>query len=475
MPEDGADLVLTIDADYQAIAEEELATTVAEFQAQSGIAIVANPSSGEILAMANVPLYDPNAFVRYDAEVRRNRAVTDLYEPGSTFKAFTFAAALAEKLVQPEDLVFCEDGLMPISGGFVRDVHPSGWLTVRGVLEESSNIGTIKVARKLGPARLYRYIRMFGFGNETGATVSGEVAGDVKHPSEWSSRSLESICIGQEVGVTALQMVAAYGAVANGGRLMVPRILLKAVREDSALQVESPETVRQVVSAEVAGTVVSFLEGVVAHGTGTNAQVKGYRTAGKTGTAQRVSEGGTGYDPDLYVSSFIGFLPVERPELLGLVIVDSPQGTHYGSQVAAPVFSRMMQRVLSLRETPLRHRARPAGGDGAGAKAAEVVRSSKDASSAPVGRGFRDEAVDPDPDVVRTSLATGSDGSGRIGAPLQMPDVVGISLRQAVSRLTSSGLQVRMRGSGMVVDQRPRPGTVVARGSVCRVICRTAG
>jgi cell division protein FtsI (penicillin-binding protein 3) len=355
---------------------------------------------------------------------------------------------------------------MPISGGFVRDVHPSGWLTVRGVLEESSNIGTIKVARKLGPARFYRYLRMFGFGNVTGSTLSGEVAGNVKHPSAWSSRSLESICIGQEVGATALQMAAAYGAVANGGRLMVPRILLRAVRGDSVLQAESPEAVRQVISREVAGTVVSFLEGVVAHGTGSNAQVNGYRTAGKTGTAQRVSEGGTGYDPDLYVSSFIGFLPVEQPELLGLVIVDSPQGEHYGSQVAAPVFSRMMQRILSLRDTPLRHRARPAGADGADGMVAEVARSAVDAPPAPVG---------PESYATQASIATDSDGPARIGAPLEMPDVVGIPLRQAISRLTSSGLQVRMRGSGTVVDQRPRPGTVVARGSVCRVICRTAG
>ncbi len=482
LPEDGAGLALTIDADYQSIAEEELVAAVARFQAQSGIVMVMEPTTGEILAMANVPLYDPNTFGRFDPEIRRNRAVTDLYEPGSTFKAVALAAALEEKHYRPQDRIFCENGEMQVAGDVIRDTHPNGWLTVREIVEESSNIGTIKIAQTLGKAKLFRYMRLFGFGNLTGGDLPGEVPGEVKHPSQWSERTLETLSIGQEVGVTALQMAAAYGAIANGGRLIAPRIFLKTLRGDSLLSTGRPEVLRQVISPETAKTVTEILRGVVERGTGGNARVPGYRVAGKTGTAQKVRKGTVGYDPDWYNSSFIGYLPAEHPELLCLVIVDSPQGISWGSQVAAPVFSRIMQRILSLRNTRLRHRVAAVQEAKGGASAQQVPilkgLSRNSAMRALARHGFQTRIIGRGNRVVNQAdhqqevllYLAPNDSAGTEG-PVHTPDVVGISLRQAIYRLTSAGLRVKTTGSGRVTGQAPRSGTVVGRGTVCEVIC----
>jgi cell division protein FtsI/penicillin-binding protein 2 len=491
LPVNGADVELTIDADYQSILEEELAATVAQFKAQSGMAIVTDPRTGEVLAMANVPLYDPNAFKRVGAAVRRNRTVTDLFEPGSTFKLVALAAALEERLFRPEDRIFCENGSLEVAGDEIRDTHPNGWLTVGEVVAQSSNIGTIKIARALGPGRLYRYVRLFGFGSTTSSGFPGEVDGELKHPSDWSKRSLETISIGQEIGVTALQMVAAYGAIANGGRLMAPRLVKRAVRGDSVVMDSEGLPIRQVVSPAVARRVTEVLEGVVRNGTGSNAQIPGYRVAGKTGTAQRTAEGKSGYDPDRYVSSFVGFLPADQPELLCLVVVDSPEDTYWGSQVAAPVFNRVMRRVLSLRNTRLRHRSRPLEAPAAIDPAAPRLTGLSGRAAARVlkRQGFRAQFVGnagdrgrvvrqaiglgdgpPEATVVLKGAASGHpDGIGRI------PDVTGQSLRQAVYRLTSAGFRVQATGSGPVVRQVPASGAALNKGSLCRVICGHEG
>ena len=486
MPEDGSDLVLTIDADYQSIVEEELQGAVTRFEARSGIAIVIDPISGEILAMANVPLYDPNGFGSYDAEVRRNRAVTDLYEPGSTFKVVALAGALEEGRVSTSDRIFCENGEMAVAGGAIRDSHASGWLTLPEVIEESSNIGTIKIGKNLGTADLFRYIRLFGFGGITGAGLPGEVAGEVKHPSRWSKRSLETLSIGQEIGVTALQMVSAYAAIANGGQLLVPRVLIGATGKDSLSDDRSPVVIRRVISAETAAEVTRILEGVVARGTGANAQVAGYRVAGKTGTAQKALPGSAGYEPDLYNSSFIGFLPAEHPEFLCAVIVDSPKGIRWGSQVAAPVFNRVVQRILSLRRSSVRHRAAgiPVDADARSAKIPALDGLPGDAAARVLVRNGLRSRVKGSGDRVVAQEAGQSGGSGevtiRLGSvdsagmagSVRIPDVTGIPLRQAVFRLTSAGLQVTAKGSGSVISQSPGSGQVVRRGTTCRVSCR---
>lgn len=448
MPEHGEDLVLTIDADYQSIAEEELEWAVAHFRAESGIAIVTDPATGEILAMANVPLYDPNHFHRYGPSVRRNRAVTDVFEPGSTFKIVAVAGALEEGLYVPEDSVFCEHGRLEVDGGFIRDTHAEGWLSVGGVIEKSSNVGTIKIARELGVAGLFRYVRLFGFGSTTGGGLPGEVAGIVRHPSSWSGRSLETITIGQEIGTTALQVATAYGVIANGGVLLAPRFYRYGRVEERRFLEASTDTIRRVISAETAAIMRDFLEGTVRRGTGTRAAIPGYRVAGKTGTAQRSYEGKPGYDPDRYLSSFVGYLPAEAPELLCLVAIDSPLEEHLGSQVAAPVFAKIMQRILSRRGTTVRHRAQIA--------AVEI------ADTQPIWLAPR---VPDSPPVVRSIPVTD-------GGALNMPNVVGVPMRRAVSSLTAVGFRVKAVGSGRVVRQYPPEGVAVRPGTIARVTCR---
>ncbi len=485
MPEDGQDVMLTLDVDYQSIVEEELAAAVSEFRAVNGIAIVTSPRSGEILAMANVPLYDPNHFGKYDAAVRRNRAVTDLFEPGSTFKVVAVAGGLQEGLWRREDRIFCEFGRMQVPGGVIRDTHPCGWLTVQQVVEESSNIGTAKIARKLEPAGLYEYVRLFGFGIKTGVELPGEVPGNVKKPTRWSGRTLPSMSIGQEIGVTALQMAMAFGAIANGGRLMAPRFY-RRLSPDGSWVSERPRILREVVSRETAGIVAEILEGVVERGTGANARVPGYRVAGKTGTAQRAREGGRGYDPDRYVSSFIGFLPVERAEFVCIVVVDGPKGIRWGSKVAAPVFSRIMKRIVSMRDTEVRHRAvaEARGEDAAMASAPVFAGLSRTAAKRVMDRhgikpvqpgkdaGLPVGAQPPPTGSGESRRAAVAADTGKTGDYIATPDVLGIPLRQAVVQLTSSGLAVSASGSGRVVSQTPGAGTLVAPGTTCNVVCK---
>jgi cell division protein FtsI (penicillin-binding protein 3) len=484
MPEDGEDVMLTVDVDYQSIVEEELAVAVTEFQAVNGMAIVTSPMSGEILAMANVPLYDPNHFGKYDAAVRRNRAVTDLFEPGSTFKVVAVAGGLDAGLWQREDRIYCENGQMYISGGVLRDTHPCGWLTVQQVVEESSNIGTVKISRKLKQAGLFKYVRLFGFGSKTAVDLPGEVPGSVKKPTRWSGRTRASMAIGQEVGVTALQMVMAYGAIANGGNLMVPRIYRRRSHDGNWIS-ERPHVLRRVVSEETAKNMAEILEGVVQRGTGANARIPGYRVAGKTGTAQRAREGGRGYDPNRYVSSFIGFLPVERAEFVCIVIVDSPKGIHWGSKVAAPVFSRIMKRILSLRDTEMRHRAVVKAGGKEGVEASRPILAglSRNVAKRVMDRhGFSPmkvaagsrlsvKAQATSNDIRESEQATVSADSAKTIDSITTPNVLGVPLRQAVVQLTSSGLVVSVSGNGRVVSQTPSAGMLVARGTACNVVC----
>lgn len=482
LPQDGDNLHLTLDADYQSIAEEELAAVIDTFQAHSGIAIVMAPHTGEILAIANVPTYDPNDFNQYDSWKRRNRIVTDQFEPGSTFKVVAVAAGLEEQKIHPEEEFFCENGRLQVAGGqVIKDTHPSDMLTVRGIIEESSNIGTIKIARKIGKVDLNRYMRLFGFGAKTGSDLPGEVAGQLRHPSDWSERSLETLSIGQEIAATALQVASAYGAIANGGHLMTPTIFKKSTRGNITTLTNAPRPIRQVISPETAATVTSILEGVVTHGTGENAQVPGYRVAGKTGTAQQIKEGQVGYDPDRYVSSFVGFLPAERPELLCLVAIDKPKDIHFASQVAAPAFSRIMQRILSLRQTPLRHKARLAEVPDDTTKISNihlVGLSSQTATNVLNRLGWTYKLAGNGSQVVKQHLNAAEheallflENPGANDAPLRIPDLRGTSIRQAVSHLTALGLRVKIQGSGKVVSQTPAPGSQITPGALCKVEC----
>jgi len=480
-PRDGANVVLTLDVEVQAILEEELKAAVERHRARSGMGIVMVPRTGEVLALASVPGFDPNRPGDYPMWTRKNRVITDIYEPGSTFKIVTAAAALEEKVISPEDSVFCEEGAFMVSGRRFRDAHPYGWLTFREVVELSSNIGTIKVAERLGKDVIYRYARTFGFGAETGIDLPGEVKGILRPPSAWSGRSLASIAVGQEVSVTAIQMACAYAAVANGGMLMRPQIVLEVKGAGGkVLKMMKPEPVRRVVSEETARKLVEFLEGVVERGTGREARIPGVRVAGKTGTAQRPLEGGGGYAPGEFVASFVGFLPAEDPELLCLVVVDTPrEGGHYGGQVAAPVFRRVVERVLSLPGHPFSERVQEML-----KRTPEMVRV-PDVTGLPPdealqvlsGIGVRGEVQGTGGVVMRQHPKPGCEvpeggrvvltlGGGRMSGG-KLPDLKGLTLREAMRRLEALGVGVRMYGSGRVVKQSPAAGSEVGEGTVC--------
>ncbi|MBI3810432.1 MAG: penicillin-binding protein 2 [Nitrospirae bacterium] len=346
-PSPGNDLVLTIDEVIQYIAEQEIDEVVTRTRAASGVAIVVEPKTGAILALAVRPTFDPNA-PKGDANLWRNRTISDSYEPGSTFKLVAAAAALEEKLATPDDLIYGEDGSFAVENTVVHDSHKNGWMTFAQVLQKSSNIGMIKVAQRLGPDRLARYVNAFGFGQKTDVDLSGEQRGLTKEPHAWGRRTLASIAMGQEIGVTPMQLVMAVSAIANGGSLMRP-FVVSEVRTPAGETVArfDPIVRRRAVSPETARVMTDILRGVVLPGgTGTLAAVPGYDVAGKTGTAQKVDPLTGGYSATRTVSSFAGFLPADDPKLCILVMVDEPRTVHWGGTVAAPAFQRIAAQAV---------------------------------------------------------------------------------------------------------------------------------
>jgi cell division protein FtsI/penicillin-binding protein 2 len=355
---DGCDVKLTIDLSLQNILETELDAACAEFKPKDATAVMMRPQTGEILAMASRPTFDPNKPGEAVPDQEKNRSIVDMVEPGSTFKIVTTSAVLEEKLVTPDTTVFCENGHFRYAGRVLRDAHPMGVLTVHQVLMKSSNIGVAKLALQLGETKLYEYIRRYGFGEKTGIALSGEISGLVNPPQHWSKLDITRIPMGQSVAVTPLQMITAMSSIANGGKLMKPMIVSE-IRDETGRLVASftPEMVRDVVSRETALKIVSALKDVVSkQGTAQKAEVPGFRVAGKTGTAQKVNPRG-GYMVGRYVTSFVGFMPADDPKFTLLVLLDDPtmkQGEAFGGTVAGPVFARIAEktaRYLDLRPT----------------------------------------------------------------------------------------------------------------------------
>ncbi len=348
VPAAGHALTLTIDEVIQYIAEKELEQAVDHSRAKSGTIIVLEPQSGAILAMAVSPRFDPNAVAALTADRWRNRALTDTYEPGSTMKVVVAAAALEERVMMPGSMLFGENGRMTVASTTIHDHEKLGWMTFTEMIQKSSNIGAAKTGMLLGESRLYRYLQAFGFGQRTDVDLPGEVAGLLKSPREWGRRSLASISMGQEVGVTPLQMVSAVAAIANDGVLMKPYVVSGMRDQKGQLVKETlPHVKRRVVSPVTARTLTTILEGVVTSGTGTKAAIPGFRVAGKTGTAQKVDPRTGAYSSALSVGSFVGFVPADSPRLAMIVVIDEPQGEAWGGVVAAPVFRRVGEQVLT--------------------------------------------------------------------------------------------------------------------------------
>ena len=352
--EPGDNVVLTVDQNIQYIAERELETAMEQTKSIAGTVIVENPRTGEILALANRPTFNPNLRKEITVEALKNQAVSDIYEPGSTFKIVTVAAALEEKITRPDEVFDCQMGSIVINGMRIRDHKAYGLLTVSDVIANSSDVGAIKIALRLGEDRFYKYIRDFGFGQQTGVELPGETRGMTKPVNRWSKVSIGAISMGQEIGISPLQLIALISTIANDGVWVAPRIVAGTIEPQNTPQTISfqPGQTRRVISALTAAQMREMLQGVVLHGTGRKAILEGYSSAGKTGTAQKVDPATHAYSKTKYVASFAGFAPINNPQIAVAVILDSAVGLHQGGQISAPVFQRVTQQVLEYLHVP---------------------------------------------------------------------------------------------------------------------------
>lgn len=517
-PEPGANVVLTIDEKIQYIAEREIDVAMAETKAVGATIVVQNPRTGEILALANRPTFNPNTFNSVpDVKALKNHAVSDVFEPGSMFKTVTVSAALEEKVTKPDDKYDVSQGFIVVGGARMRDAHRMGVLTTAEVIAKSSNVGAIKIGMKLGEDRLYKYIRSFGFGQQTGVELPGETRGLVKPVKAWSKTSIGAMSIGQEIGVTPMQVISAVSTIANDGVYNAPRIVAGMTPPNKGPQqiVYHPAEPRRVISTLTAAQMKQMLEDVVLFGTARRAILDGYTSGGKTGTAQKVDPA-TGRYGNKYVASFTGFAPVSSPAITVSVIIDSAQGLHQGGQICAPVWARVAQQVLAYLNVP--HDVEPKSAQRLLARAKVQDKDLEEESpdhlgvlDVPAETGSQTDAemgskggrqvlpavlaqAEPGPQFMRAGItsvtAPRTAGAAmaslppvqaeRAGLPavqtggrsvvlsvggVSVPSFAGKSLRATVEAAQQAGLQLEAQGNGVARQQMPPPGTSVPRGS----------
>ncbi|MBV8051386.1 MAG: transpeptidase family protein [Acidobacteriaceae bacterium] len=506
-PEPGENIVLTIDQQIQYIAERELAAAVASTHAISGTIVVENPHTGEILALANRPTFDPNRAREITPEKLKNHAVSDVYEPGSTFKLVTISAALDESLTRPEEKFDCQMGSIVVFGRRIHDWHPFGVLSVSDILAHSSDVGTIKIALRVGDQRMYKYIRAFGFGQQTGVELPGETRGLAKPLNRWSKVSIGAIAMGQEIGVSPLQIAAMVSSIANDGMMVGTRMVAATTEPQKTPQVIAfhPASERRAISTTTAALMRQMMQGVVLHGTGKKAILEGYSSAGKTGTAQKIDPATHTYSRTKYIASFAGFAPVNSPSIAIAVILDSPEGKHHGGDVGAPVFQRVAQQVLEYLHVP--H-------DVELPSNREVLLASRQVPEEEVAEGSPDHLGDP-VDISETSVTgavvantpaprarrevspvtpaaliqheaapveetkhsvTQDDSAEPLPANgtivldveqggIPVPSFTGKSVRAAIELAEQSGLDLDAVGSGVAQEQSPSAGARVPNGS----------
>jgi cell division protein FtsI (penicillin-binding protein 3) len=438
----GAGIELTIDQYLQFVAERELRAGVEANHALGGSAVIMDPHTGEILALANWPTFNPNAFARSEDDARRNRAIQTLYEPGSTFKIVTASAALEQKVITPETMIDTNPGSITFPGRKpIYDTHRYGVIDFTDVIVKSSNVGAIKVGLKLGPQTLTQYVNKFGFGQTLAPDFKGETAGIVWSAERLDASALASVSMGYQVGVTPLQMATAVSSIANGGHLLQPRVVRAFLKDGRRIDVPHKE-MRRTIEPETAATLTAIMEQVVERGTARAAQIEGYTIAGKTGTAAKLVNGH--YQKSDYNASFVGFIPSRKPALTILVVIDSPHGNGYtGGAVSAPVFKRIAEAALTYLGVGPNLNPRP-----------PVLVARHDGSEA---------AAQP------------ARAAGVLAATLEparnglMPDLHGLSAREALHLLSRLGLTARIAGDGFVVDQNPLPGGPLVRGDICRL------
>ena len=471
--EHGVSVVLSLDEKIQYIAERELAAAMAKTHSLAGTVIAMNPNTGEILALANWPKFNPNKAGDAPSENWMNRAVSAIYEPGSTFKLITLAAAIDQGITRPDEVFDCENGAVYISGHRIRDHKPFGMLTVSDILAKSSDVGAIKIALRLGAPRFYDYVRAFGFGSLTGVELPYESRGRVE-PLDWKPVSTAAISMGQEVGVTPIQLVTAVSAIANGGLLYKPRVVSQLRRGDKVLPEEGPLTTaepKRVVRPETAATLRQLMEGVVLHGTGPLAHLDGWTSAGKTGTAQKIDPATGRYSPTQYIASFTGFTPINNPAVTILVSLDSPVGLHEGGDVAAPVFKRIAEQVLAYldvpRDVPLSPKLietaymRRANEDASALEESSSVDFSGQPDPPPTASQMTNVAGREKPASTKAVLTVAVDQGGDI----EVPDFTGKTMRDVADIVLRLGLEPVLIGSNLATEQSPAAGAKVRRGA----------
>lgn len=454
LPTVGRTIQLTIDAAIQHIAEQELRAVVEEQRAESGAVIIMNPFTGEILALANEPTFNPNVYRQYSANRWKNRAIQDYYEPGSTFKPVVASAALDRNLVDPEDEFDCQHGAISVNGHIMKDHKPFGVLNFRQIIQKSSNVGTIKIGMIVGPQSLFQYATAFGFGQKTGIDLPGEAPGILRHPKRWSAISIGAISIGQELGVTPIQVVRMMSAISNGGYLPTPHLVSKISDSTGELkQTVFPQPQSLPIKHESIHTLQTFVESVVDEGgSGLKAEIPGYSAAGKTGTAQVIGPSGS-YADGGYIASFVGYVPASKPAFAMIALIRGPKKEHYGGRVAAPLFRKIGQQVLKYLDIPP---------DQVLNNPAIQVASAlpRDGNATPEGI----ETVSYAPPEQHHKLEIANDDDKASG--LVMPSFYGKTASEIVQAFAKVNKPFRLLGTGTVIKQWPPPGTLLTEGDL---------
>ncbi|MDD5167861.1 MAG: penicillin-binding transpeptidase domain-containing protein [Syntrophales bacterium] len=447
-------LILTIDGRIQHLVETQLKEAVKDKSAKGGYAMVMDPKTGEILALANEPSFDPNNFAKGNALKGKNKVITDCYDPGSTFKPFLVAGALEEKVVKETDRIFCENGNYVVADRVFHEAQRKrhGYLTVREVLKYSSNIGAAKIGERLGKEKFYQYIKKFGFGSKTGIDLPGESPGLLRPYKDWTRVDATTIAFGQGISVTAIQLITALSAIANDGVMMKPFIIRGIVDKQGQVMKEyRPEVARKVISPATAKRMTSILTGVVGEedGTGKKARIDNVNVAGKTGTSQKFDFARHVYSSERVRTSFMGFFPSEAPQVVMLVVLDEPQRDKWGGVASAPVFKKIGEQILTCFKTHIRENASPVNKE-----------------SIPDGGKIR---------LVTTAKPAQSENATEDGSPAEaiMPDFRGLTIRDVLTKAKSKNIEIKVVGNGWAVNQDPAPGAALATYRSCTVAFST--
>ncbi len=450
----GDNIYLTINKTYQEILEEELKDGLSKYGGTSDVGIIMDPNNGQVLAMASINNFNPNEYWKYSNNDRRDKAVTDTYEPGSTFKTFSMASLLDKNLCRLNENIYVDNGIYKFKNVIIRDDHKNKWLTARGVIEESSNIGMSKLIERIDNDSYYKYLRAFGFGNYTSINLPGEVRGTLRKPNDWTAIMKAFMSFGYGVTVTPIQLVTAYCAIVNGGILYQPEILLRETKHDGDLVYQNePKMVRRVISERTSELMRNLLVGVVKEGTGINAQLSSVTVGGKTGTSQKLVDGK--YSKEFYNSSFVGFFPAESPKVVCLILVNSPTVGKYGGSVAAPIFKNVAERIISLNPNYFQNPYQYKNEENNELKVMFTSNSN----------------IGPKNNSENISSKEFQSNIKSINSKV-MPDLKNYSIREAIALLARLKLKYKVNGSGKVIDQSIVPGTQLHNGSICILNCK---